>query len=460
MSTQPGSLFDSGASNIDILESIGSDILSEHGSSEPSPAATSEGASGTPLSPGAGAAGSEDTTPRPEWFETAPEPLKGLLGQQNISADAKKFLEETYGELNSFKSSPYGSKESVQELSELFPGGIEDVRSAHENAALFTRQMEQVYSNDPSQQMEMLSQIVTTNPDAFVTMIGTASELLKQTLRDDYTSFASGLAHDHLESITDGKFSGFFDGVSKMVSEYHGLAETNPEAAARVASKLASASMQMADWWGGAKNKLGYGERTASSVTSARGAVAINKPDDSREVSLAQREANFFTSNYMLKHDAGVAPLISQAMTRELAARKMELPGNWQKRVEQIVADGIKSNLAQDKTYLALENRYYRRGAPNDPRKWDNSEQAAKTLLSAARQRAEKLVQPLLKKALDELSTLRPQAAPKAVPGAAIRGGGGSPAAGAGSGGAGNWEQELKEGKISGADAVMRIAGY
>lgn len=450
------SLFDSGASNLSILESVGTEILNEH-SSAPSPGADPiRGDDGTEHSPSVGAGGAE-VTPRPEWFEAAPDQLKGLLGAANVSAEAKKFLEETYGELNTFKGSPVGTKEAVQELSELFPGGMEDIKSAHENAQLFTRQMEQIYSIDPSQQVEVLAQIVQTNPDAYVSMLNVGADLLKQTLRDDYNAFATNLAHEHLETITDGKFAQFFDSVSKMAADYHGLMDTNPEAAAKLAAKLGGAALQMSDWWGGAKNKLGYGEKAAER-TGARGPVTTTKPEDSRETSLAQRESDFFKSNHLLKHDSAVNPVISQSLVRELAARKMDLPQSWQSRVTQFVSDGIKQNLIQDKGYLALENRVRCRNAPNDPRKWDNSENASRTLLAAARQRAEKLIPGLLKRALDDLSSLRPQAAKPVVPGAGDRGGG-RPAAGGAGGGSSSWEDDMKAGNISTAEAIGRVAG-
>lgn len=451
-----GSLYDSGASNLDILNTIGNELIDQSSPATP-PGAPPTDAAGSAVPPPVDGAGAAGEAAKPEWFETAPDQLKGLLAHQNISADQKKWLEETFGELNTFKGTPIGTKEAVQELAELYPGGMDDIREAYTNAQEFVKEMAQFNSGDPGQQTELLATLIQQNPDAYVSMLGSGAELLKQTLRDDYTSFASNLTHDHLETITDGKFAQFFDGLTQMAKEYTGLSETNPEQAAKIASKLGGMALQMADWWGSAKNKLGYGEKASMPVGSRQPAV-VPRQEDQREVGLAQREANFFASNYILKHDQSVNPLISSAMTRELAARKLDLPQSWQQRVIGLVSQGIKDNLHSDKTYLALENRIYRRGAPNDPRKWDNSDVAARTLLAAAKQRAEKLVPTLLKRALDDIATLRGGAAPKAQPAAGVRSAGGPTNAGGG-GNNSSWEEDLKAGKISGAEAVQRMAG-
>lgn len=465
MSTQPGaatssSMFESGASNTDILESIGSEILAEHGdqSSASSPSA-SEGAAGAGATPSpVGEGGAEGQIVRPEWYETAPNELKGLLDHKNISAEAKKWIEDSYGELNTFRGTPIGTKEAVQEIADIFPGGLEDIRTAHTNAAEFVREMEQFNSNDPSQQSELLATLLQSNPDAFVSIIGVGADLLKQTLRDDYTSFASNIAHEHLESITDGKFASFFDSVADMAQKYHSLSETNPEEAAKLASKLGGAALQMADWWPSAKNKLGYGEKQVQQhATPGNRAPVVNNQVDQREIGVAQREAQLFESNYMIKHDSSINPIIQSALTRDLAARKLDLPQSWQAKVMDLVAKQVKEALPQDKTYLAIEQRVYRKD--KDVRKWDKSDQVSKTLLAAAKQRAEKLIPNLLKRALDDISSLRGQQRAAVTPGAATRGGGGSPAAAAASGNAG-WEQDLKDGKISGSDAILRMAGY
>lgn len=461
MSTTPAattSLYESGASNMDILDKIGDEVLTEHPS-----AATDTGspASGTGVTDAAVTTPPGDTPAaeapvRPEWFETAPQEYKDLFAQKNISEAHRQWLEKTYGELSSFKSSPIGTPESVQELTELFPGGLEDIREAHTAAQQFRTEMEQFNSGDPGQQTELLANLIQQNPDAFVSLIGSASDLIKQTLRDDYTAFASNLAHDHLESMTDGKFGQFFDSIVGRAREYSQLAESNPEAAAKLASKLAGDALTIADWWGTAKNKLGYGEKTAPAAGGRQPVTSINRADD-REVQLATKEANLWSSNYMLKHDNTVNPMISQALKTELTARKMtDLPQNWQNRVLQSVAEGIKANLASDKTYLALENRIYRHNDAKDPRKWDNSDTASRTLLQAVKQRAEKLVPSLLKRALDDLSSLRGTPVKPNQPGAATRSSATAATAGAATG---DWEADLKAGKITNAEAIQRITG-
>ncbi len=243
-----------------------------------------------------------------------------------------------------------------------------------------------------------------------------------------------------------------------MAQEYNGLLDTNPEAAAKLASKLAGAGLEIANWWTGAKNKLGYGEKQATGSPSSTGRAPVVSKQDDREVAIAQRESNLWSANYMIKHDQAINPTINQAITKELTARNMtDLPKLWQQRVADFVANGIKSNLSQDKTFLALENRVYRRGAAGDARKWDNSDQAARTLLAAAQQRAGKLVPMLVTKALNEIATMRPATATKTQAGAGSRTSATSP--GGGQAGSGNWEQDLKDGKTTSLDVIQRIAG-
>lgn len=453
------SIYDSGASNLDILESVGNSVIEEN-----SPAA---GGSGTGVSettePGAsgtdgGAAG--DTLARPEWYESAPAELKGLLDHGNVSAPMKKWLEEAYGELNGFKNSPIGSREAVQELGELFPGGIEDMRVAHENSQAFAREMEQFRSGDPGQQGELLAGLLQdeNGPEAFISLTGNALELLRDSLPRDYTALASGITKGHLDEVTDGKFSSFFDSVRGVAAEYQAKLDAGDnEGAARLASKLGGYALQMSDWWGTAKNKLGYGEQGAAAATPGRPAVVGNKgadPND-KDVQYAQRDAQYFTTNYIAKHDGLVRPMVNSNLAKELSARKMELPEKWKQDVMNYVENGIKQNLVKDKQYRALETRIYKRNS-TDPRRWDNSEKVAQVLLSNVKARAEKLVPVLLKQALDRLSELRPGAARQQQPGEKIRTGATTPSGG---GGGNNWEADLKDGKISSVDAIQKMAG-
>jgi hypothetical protein len=455
------SLYDSGGTNLDILESVGNSLLEEKTTADggsdagaPTAAAEASAAEGSAVA----------TTERPEWFETAPDELKGLMDHKNVSAEMKKWLEETYGELNGFRTSPVGTREAIAELAEIFPGGIEDMRVAHEQAQAFTREMEQFRSGDPAQQGELLASLLQDEqgPEAFIALTGNALELLKETLPRDYTALASGITQGHLNEVTDGKFASFFDSVRGVAAEYQAKLDAgDQEGAARLASKLGGYALQMADWWGSAKPKLGFGEKTADgagqlprpSLVAPKGA----EPSD-KELVYAQRDANYWAANYMTKHDSMVNPLVNTAVARDLAARKLDLPESWKRDVAAFVADGIKKNLGADKQYSALEQRVYKRGAPQDPRRWDNSEKVAQVLLNAAKAKATALIPGLVKQALDRIAEIRGGGTGKgAAPGAAARtSAGGPPNSGSGKG---EWEQEMKEGKISSLDAIQRIAG-
>jgi hypothetical protein len=453
------SIYDSGASNLDILESVGNSLIDES-----SPAAGGSGTGVTdPAAPGAsgtegGAAGEQPA--RPEWYETAPAELKGLLDHGNVSAPMKKWLEETYGELNGFKSSPIGSREAVQEITELFPGGVEDMRVAHEQSQAFAREMEQFRSGDATQQSELLAGLLQdeAGPEAFISLTSNALELLKETLPRDYTAVASGITKGHLDEVTDGKFSSFFDSVRGVASEYQAKLDAGDhEGAAKLAAKLGGYALQMSDWWGTAKNKLGYGEQAAA-TPGARPSLVPNRGVDlnDKDVQYAQRDAQYFNTNYISKHDSLVRPMVTSNLTKELTARKMELTDKWKNDIMSFVENGIKQNLIKDKTFAALEARIYKRNSA-DPRRWDNSEKVAQILLNNVKSRAEKLVPVLLKQALDRLSELRPGTQRQVQPGEKIRTGAGGP--GAGGGGGNSWEADLKDGKISSVDAIQKMAG-
>ncbi len=460
------SIYDSGGSNLDILESVGNSLLEEKTAAVgETSAGVDDTTSGASEGSSAGtAAGSSEPVVRPEWFETAPAEFKALIDHKNIGADAKKWLEEAYDELHGFRNSPVGTREAIAEVAELFPGGVEDMRVAAEGAQAFTREMEQFRSGDPAQQQELLSSLLQdeVGPEAFISMTSNALDLLKETLPRDYTQIAAGVTRAHLDEMSNNKFSTFFDSIRSVAAEYQAKVDAgDQEGAARLASRLGGYALQMGDWWGDYKGKLGYGEKGAEGAGLPRPSIVASKGIDTndKEVVYAQRDAAHWSSNYIMKHDQMVRPLIEQAVTRDLAARKLDLPQSWKKDVQDFIDSSIKKALGADKQYVALENRVYRRGAPTDPRRWDNSDKVAQVLLNAVKQKAASLIPTLTKQALDRVAELRGGAAKpaNADPASKQRGAGG-PASGSGSGDKG-WEEGLKKGEISTLDAIQRIAG-
>lgn len=460
MSSSPDALFSSGSSNESILESIGSGIVDSHES--PASVATGTGTGVTePAVQTESGAGDGAGEVLPEWFEEAPEQFKAILSHQNLSAEHKKFLQDTYGELHGFKTSPIGQPDALSEVSTLFPGGIEDMRTAATDAQSFRTEMEQFNSGDPEQQTELLAGLLQSNPDAFVALLHSGSALLNQTLRDDYTAFATGMTKDHLDSISDGRFQSFFDSLTQKANEYSQLLETNPDAAAKLASRLAGSALQMADWWGSAKAKLGYdGQQQTPSTGRAPAPVNRSADQNSPEITNAKTQAAMFMTNFQLRHDAAVNPLISSALTRDLSARKMELPGTWQQKVTAHVAAKVKDALANDPQFKALSDRVYTRNSPNDPRKWDRSDQVMRTLMGHVTPKAQRLVEKFMRETLNELATLRgQQPARAAAAGTSMRSSSTGPSSTAGaSGGKGNIEDAIKSGK-SNADALQIALG-
>jgi len=461
-------LYSAGNSDLDILDGLAEETLVEETENQGGEGAGAGEGAGGGEGEGAGAgegegegAGAETV---PEWLEGAPEELKGLLSAGNVSAAAKEFLKKTYEEFLGLKDGLSGDPEVAAELTDLFPGGIEDIRAAHENAQTLQREMTQFESGDPTQQAEMLSSLLQQNADAFVSMVPVGLDLLKQTLRDDWTQIASGMSREYLDTITDGKFGTFFDNLVTLGSKYHELSEANPDEAAKFAAKLGGAALQMADWWTSAKPKLGYdkaaGERTAGAAPGARTVAGARTTEiNDGEMRVAIREANLFEQQLGLHHDKAINPMISKSIASEIKARGMTLSNGWQQKVLASVAKAIVKNLQADRSFQAKLTREYHRGDSKRPQNWDRSDRVLNSLINAARARAEKLAPRLVKRALDNLATLTPGKKTAAA-------GAGDPAAGRRSGartptstpGALS-DADLKNSEISDGDLLARLTG-
>jgi hypothetical protein len=467
MSTQPNAttsegLYSSGADNEVILDKIGEEVLDSH-----APAAGGETADGS-LAPAAADGAAADgavAAPAevPAWMETAPPELKALLAQGNVSADTKKWLQEIYGDLHGFKETPFGTKEAIGEIVEMFPGGMDEIKEAQQNAATFVTEMSQFRSGDPIEQAELISNLLTNETaDAFVSFVGVAADMLKQTLRDDYTAFAGRITRQHVDDVTDGNFSKYGESTSAIAAAYNSAVASGDEAAQnKLAGQLAGAALQYASWWNGsAKTKLGYGEQPAAATTGSRPQVVSKNGVDENDQSViyAKKDAGYFQMNYEMGHDNMVNPMISAMLTRDLGVRKLDLPESWKKDVSSFVASGVKKGLDADPTFVALVNKVYKRGSVSDPRKWDNSDKTKGVLLAAVKQRAEKLLPSLMKQALDRVAELRgASVTPPPKPGAGTRSSAGGPTASAGDKSGGNWKDKIKRGEISNEQALSEL---
>ncbi len=353
----------------------------------------------------------------PEWMETAPDEFKAISGQANVSKEIKKWLKDTYGELNDFKSGAYGSREAMQELNELFPGGIEDLRSASESVQAYQREQRMLESGDPEQMSEILEEKLVGNPDLFIASIqGSLDALKRSNLTPEYNEIATSMAHDGLESVTDGHFGAFFDGLVGLAQKYAQLSQTNPEEAGKIAAQLANQGLSLADWWSGAKGKLGFGEKTGEApgrtIRAGAKTPTVVRPSatDEREIRLAQREVGQFNARLSDAHTRAISPLITGAAKRELAAAKIELSSEWMADFVGAVDGAIRQNLAADSQFQALMDRVHYAKNRQDVRGYNTSDQAVKTLVDAARLRATKLIPGLVKKYVAKLAQLNPQA--------------------------------------------------
>jgi hypothetical protein len=415
----------------------------------------------TPVeTPAEGAAETKETEPEPEWMETAPEEFKSLTSHANVSKEIKKWLKDSYGELQGFKSSAYGTPEAIQELGELFPGGVEDLRTAAQTVEAYQREKQMLESGDPDQMNEILEEKLVGNPDAFIAGLhGSLDALKRSNLTPEYNEIAVSMAHDGLESVTDGHFGAFFDGLVGLAQKYASLSQTNPEEAGKIAAQLANQGLSLADWWSGAKGKLGFGEKTGPATERMIRAGATSKPvvrpsqTDEREYRLAEREVRQFNGRLADAHSRTISPLITTAAKRELAAAKIELSAEWMADLTGAVDSAIKKNLASDSQFQALMNRIHYGNNRQDIRTYNLSDQAIKTLIDAAKLRATKLIPGLVKKYVGKLAQLNPQAK-AAIPGAGIDNGGGRAAGGTAKG---SVQDALKDRRIPVADVLDRI---
>jgi hypothetical protein len=395
----------------------------------------------------------------PDWMADAPEEFKGIQSQANVSKEIKKWLKDTYSELQGFKSSAYGSPEAIQELSELFPGGPEDLRSASETLQSHLREQRMLESGDPEQMNEILEEKLVANPDSFIASLqGSLDALKRSNLTPEYNEIATTLTRDGLESVTDGHFAVFFDQLGELSQKYGSLAQSNPEEAGKIAATLANQALALADWWGGAKKKLGFGKDPAERGTSIRSGArptAVVRPSetDQREMRLAQREVGQFNARLSDSHNKAIHPLISAAAKKELASHKIELSSEWMGDLVGAVDSQIKQNLVSDPQFQALLNRIHYAGNREDIRGYDLSDRAIKTLIDAAKLRATKLIPGAVRKVVAKLAQLNPQfKAP--IPDA---NGGGGGARGPVGGPKGSVQEALKDRKLSISQTLDRI---
>lgn len=449
--------YSSSSTDIELLDGLADEVIEEH--SDEHVDDKGDGAAADERGrESAGEGGEGGAEHAPAWLETAPDELKGMLSSNAVSGAAKEWLKKTFEEFTGFKEGITGDPEAAAEIIDLFPGGMEDIRSAHGDAQNFRREMTQFESGDATQQTELLAGLLQQNADAFVQLVPAGLDLLKQTLRDDWTHIASGMSREFLDTITDNKFGTFFDGLVELATKYNSLLDTNAEEAAKFASKLGGAALQMADWWTSAKPKLGYDKAPAERAAAGTGRTPVTRgrEESDGETRIALREAQLFEQQLGLSHDQAINPLIRKEIASAIKARAMALPATWQQRVMASVAKAVVKNLQADRAFQAKLSREYHRGDANRPQQWDRSDRVALSLVNAAKARAAKLIPTLVKRALDNLATLAPgKTAAAGTPGAGVRSGTRTATGGAG----GVTDADLKDLKVSDADLLARITG-
>jgi hypothetical protein len=361
--------------------------------------------------------------PEPEWMADAPDEFKGILGHANLKDESKNFLKTIYGELHGFKSSPYGTPEAFQELAELFPGGIEDLRAAQQSLQENSRVQKMLESGDPDQMNEALEERLVGNPDSFIQQLQGGLDALKRSnLTQEYDDIATILAKERLDSATEGGYAKFHDQLAELANRYNSLVASNPEEAAKIAGQLASSALTIAGWWPGAKNKLGFGDPKERTNITGRSAVVRPGPTDKRELQAAQRDVDSFNNRYRSEQTAAIRPIFMRALTTEMAARKLTLNDYWKGKVGQEVADELARKFDSDPQLQALINREHYKGNREDLKGYDTSDKVIRNIVTAAKTRADKLIPKLVAQALAHIADLNPGTR-TADPAAGVRGG-------------------------------------
>jgi hypothetical protein len=391
--------------------------------------------------------------PEPEWMADAPDEFKGILGHANLKDESKNYLKTIYGELHGFKSSPYGTPEAFQELAELFPGGIEDLRAAQQTLQDTARVQKMLESGDPDQMNEALEERLVGNPDSFIQQIQGGLDALKRSnLNQEYADIAMVLAKDRLDSASKGKYAEFNDGLVELASRYNSLAATNPDEAAKIAGQLASRALSIAEWWADAKKELGFGEKVERTNVTGRSAVVRPAASDNRELQAAQRDVESFNNRYRSEQTSVMRPMFMKALTTEMTARKITLNDYWKGKVGQEVADELARKFDSDPQLQALINREHYKGNKDDLKGYDTSDKVIRNIIAAAKTRGEKLIPKLVAQALAHIADLNPGAR-AADPAAGVRGG----AAGAGKPKTGTLAEKLADRKVSLEDTLSAV---
>ena len=415
----------------------------------------------TPTEPTEPSTPAAEPEPEPEWMATAPEELKGILGHTNLKAEAKKWLRDTYGELNDFRATPYGTREAMQELAQLVPGGLDDLKAAMETVREQQRVQRMIESGDPAQMDELLEERLVAAPDSFIAQLHGGIDALKRSnLTQEYDEIASTLAHDRLEGLTDGGFGKFFDGLAELSATYNRLASGTSDAdkaeAQRIAGRLAGSALEVAGWWNGAKGKLGFGQAAdrGGAVTSRAGAASSRDSGvDRRETELAQREVSQFNQRHADAYSRMANPLISAALKKEAGAHKLTLSEKMTTKLSERVGQRVIQAITSDPQMVALVTRVHYNGRQDDPRGYNMTDQTVRTLVEAARLRASKLIPRFAAEELADIAELTPQAR-QVTPGEGRTSGG---SAGGGGGKKSTFEEATGNGKRMSTEKALDL---
>ena len=197
------------------------------------------------------AAGEETTPETPieiedldaEEFDSAmPAELRTLISQNQAAAPQ---IQRIWDRLANY-ASIFPTPREAREFRDMFPGGLDDARSLQEKAAELDKSNELIYSNDPTQQLEVLEPMFEDNPEAFMGLTKVSLDLVQQKNPQLYQTFANGIISDHLQGQKFGVH------LESMENALHGLASDDDKVRTQAVNALADLTHRLVGW--GKKN--------------------------------------------------------------------------------------------------------------------------------------------------------------------------------------------------------------
>lgn len=142
--------------------------------------------------------------------EAMPAELRGLISRD---AQAGPKIQQLWDRLATY-SSLYPTVREAREIRDMFPGGAEEARSILSKAQDQDRSNALLESNDPGQQLELLSPIFESNPESFMGMLQVGANLMRERNPQLYNRFEGEVVSSRLYNE---KFGEHLEGMASAI---------------------------------------------------------------------------------------------------------------------------------------------------------------------------------------------------------------------------------------------------